>query len=204
MAGPAHNQKHGGGAWPTQEGAAPITCQTCHFETTDPTSTGPSGFYWLDTSGGYTLAGGDPARTNDPAWRATQCATCHAVAGPAPAGTGRVRPLRHVNGRRDVVFDPRTVLPAYASLPAAPDRPTRPYWVTGARMCEPLPPGAVFEGTTLSLHLAGASWDPATKSCAGVACHLVGVTPVWGRPYRSSVAAPNASCCGCHGGSCGR
>jgi hypothetical protein len=108
-----------------------------------------------------------------------------------------------VNGRRDVAFDPRTSLPPYAALPAPPNRPTRPYWVTGARFCEPLPPGAALEGTTLSLHLAGASWDPAAKTCSGVACHLGG-TPVWGKPYRSSVAAPDASCCGCHASRCAR
>jgi predicted CxxxxCH...CXXCH cytochrome family protein len=204
IAGPSHTQKHGGGAWPTTQAAAPITCQTCHFETTDA-KTGPSAFYWLDPSGSYALPGGDPARANDPDWRATQCASCHREGGSAPMPTSPagVLPLRHVNGRRDVVFDPRTALPAYASLPAAPDRPTRPYWVTGARICEPLPAGAVLEGTTLSLHLAGASWNPATKTCAGVACHF-GATPVWGRPYRSSVAAPDASCCGCHGSRCGR
>ncbi len=203
MAGPSHLQKHGGGAWATVQAAAPITCQTCHFETTDPSSTGPSGFYWLETSGRYALPGGDPARASDPAWRATQCATCHGEAGPAPAGSGRVLPLRHVNGRRDVVFDPRTALPPYAALPPAPDRPTRPYWLTAARLCEPLPAGAILEGSTLSLHLAGATWEPGTKRCSGVACHLGGA-PVWGRPYRSEVAAPDASCCGCHANRCAR
>ena len=41
------------------------------------------------------------------------------------AGAGKVRPLRHVNGRRDVAFDPRTALPAISWLPAAPNTPTR-------------------------------------------------------------------------------
>jgi predicted CxxxxCH...CXXCH cytochrome family protein len=202
MAGPSHVQKHGGGAYAAPQGAAPITCQTCHFQTTDTASTGPSGFYWLDTTGTYVLPGGDLARADDPAWRATQCATCHGAAGPAPAGSGRVLPLRHVNGRRDVVFDPRTALPAYAALPPAPDRPTRPYWLTGARLCEPLPSGAILEGSTLSFHLGSASWNAGAKSCSGVACHL-GDTPVWGRPYRSGLTAPDASCCGCHGTRCG-
>jgi predicted CxxxxCH...CXXCH cytochrome family protein len=202
MGGPSHSHKHGGGAHPTPEGAAPITCQTCHFATTDPAGAGPSGFYWLDTTGSYVLPGGDPARLDDPRWRATQCAACHGGGQPAPAGSGRVLPLRHVNGRRDVVFDPRTALPALATLPAAPDRPTRPYWVTNARFCEGVPPGGIFEGRTLSLHLEGARWDPATKSCSGVACHL-GDTPVWGRPYRA-MPAQGTSCCGCHGSRCGR
>jgi predicted CxxxxCH...CXXCH cytochrome family protein len=201
LAGPSHAQKHGGGAHPAAEAAAPITCQTCHFATTDATATGPSGFYWLDTTGGYALPGGDPARADDPAWQATQCGSCHGGAGPAPAGTGRVLPLRHVNGRRDVVFDPRTALPGYATLPPAPDRPTRPYWVTSARFCDALTPAATLEGTTLSLHLGGAQWDPATKSCSGVGCHF-GDAPVWGRGYRVGAAAPGPSCCRCHGSKC--
>lgn len=37
--------------------SAPITCQTCHYDTVDPDHTGPSGVYYLDTSGDYQLAG---------------------------------------------------------------------------------------------------------------------------------------------------
>ena len=153
LAGPAHAQKHGGGAFGPGHAAAPITCQACHFDTTDPTSTGPSGFYWLDTNGTYLLPGGDPARFQDAFWKSTQCASCHKPGG-APTGNGKVLPLRHVNGRRDVVFDTRTQLPTYAGLPAAPNTPTRPYWVTGAYTCDAIPAGAVIEGTTLSMQLS--------------------------------------------------
>ncbi|WP_242339350.1 CxxxxCH/CxxCH domain-containing protein [Anaeromyxobacter sp. SG66] len=199
LGGPAHASKHGSAV--AGEAAAPVTCQTCHYATTDPTATGPSRFYWLDTTGSYVLAGGDPARLADPRWKATQCGTCH-VAGGAPVARGKVLPLTHVNGRRDVVFDPRTALPPLAGLPAAPNTPTRPYWVSPSRFCEAVPAGAVLDGTTLSIELSGAAYDPATKRCSGVACHL-GDAPVWGRQYLVSPASGTASCCRCHSTRCG-
>ncbi|WP_242343295.1 CxxxxCH/CxxCH domain c-type cytochrome [Anaeromyxobacter terrae] len=199
LGGPAHASKHGSAA--PGEAAAPITCQTCHYATTDPTATGPSKFYWLDTTGSYVLAGGDPARLTDPRWKATQCGTCHGAGG-APVLQGKVLPLTHVNGRRDVVFDPRTTLPSIPGLPPAPETPTRPYWVTPARFCEAVPAGAVIEGTTLSIELSGAAYDPATKRCSGVACHL-GDAPVWGRQYLANPTSGTASCCRCHSSRCG-
>ncbi|HSD22114.1 MAG TPA: CxxxxCH/CxxCH domain-containing protein, partial [Anaeromyxobacter sp.] len=197
LGGPSHASKHGGAG----EGAAPITCQTCHYATTDPASTGPSGFYWLDTTGTYVLDGGDPARLTDELWTRTQCVTCHRPNG-APTASGRVMPLRHVNGRPDVLFDPRTVLPSYAGLPPAPDAPTRPYWVSPAQFCEAVPAGAVIEGSTLSIELSGAAYDPATKRCSNVGCHLDD-SPVWGRPYLTQPSSSSvASCCRCHGSRC--
>jgi predicted CxxxxCH...CXXCH cytochrome family protein len=204
LAGALHDTKHGGGVYGASEAAAPITCQTCHYETTDPATTGRSTFYWLDTNGRYVLPGGDPGRSTDPRWQATQCGTCHAPSGPALVASGRVLPLRHVNGRRDVVFDPRTALPPYAGLPEAPDRPSRPYWVTHAAMCDPFPPVAVLDGTTMSFDLSGARWDPATKTCSSVPCHLAD-TPRWGGGYAAKAAGTASSCCACHGGTrCGR
>jgi predicted CxxxxCH...CXXCH cytochrome family protein len=199
LAGPSHAPKHGGGIARPTDGAAPITCQTCHFDTTDPINTGPSGFYYLDTSGRYVLPGGDAQRFSDPRWLATQCSGCHTGApGGAPVGAGKVLPLRHVNGRRDVVFDTRTVLPLYPGLPASPDTPRFPYWVTHAQTCDLLPPSGAVDGTTLSVQLSGAEYDPLTKGCASVACHL-GDTPVWGRQYvTATTAASGASCCRCH------
>ncbi len=200
LGGPNHDTKHGGGVYGGSEAAAPITCQTCHFETTDPANVGPSGFYWLDTTGSYALAGGDPARRDDPRWRASQCSTCHGIGG-APVGQGEVLPLRHVNGRRDVVFDARAALPGYAGLPAAPDRPSRPYWLTHVTFCDPLPAGAALDGTTMSADLSGARWDPETKTCSSVPCHLTD-SPVWGRGYRAQPGG-DSSCCRCHGPRCG-
>jgi hypothetical protein len=92
-----------------------------------------------------------------------------------------------VNGRRDVVFDGRTVLPAIAWLPASPDTPTRPYWVTNAApgvvFPDPAIPDAIQEGATLSAHLASATYDPATKTCSSVACHLLQTQVTWGAPH---------------------
>lgn len=193
LPGPSHGSKHG--RLPGAD-AAPITCQTCHADTVDPAGAGPSGFYYLDTSGGYALAGGglDDA-----------CASCHTGAVGAPAtGSGAVLPLRHVNGVRDVVFDARTSLPAIAWLPAPPNTPTRPYWTTNG-WPGALPPASGYDGTTWSLTLGPegaappASWDPATKTCSNVACHLTSSGPVWGAPYDVNVpVGPALGCCDCH------
>jgi predicted CxxxxCH...CXXCH cytochrome family protein len=188
LPGPWHTSKHGGGAWGPEQDAAPITCQTCHYDTTDPAATGPSGFYWLDTTGDHVLPGG---------LLAYACGACHGRAGGPAAGSGRVLPLRHVNGRRDVVFDPRTTLPDVAWLPAPPNRPTRPYWVTnalpGLALPDPAVPDTVLEGTTMSLHLGSATYDRRTKTCSGIGCHLLDTTAVWGAPHEGQQA-----CSRCH------
>ncbi len=187
LPGPWHTTKHGG-YWPGED-AAPITCQTCHADTVDPASTGPSGFYWLDTTGTYRLPGGQLDFA---------CGSCHGTTGGPPTGAGRVLPLRHVNGRREVAFDPRTALPDLAWLPPPPDRPTRPYWVTHASPLVTIPdpsiPDAIMEGATLSLHLASARYDAAAKTCTSVACHLAQTSVTWGAAYDST-----ASCAACHG-----
>jgi predicted CxxxxCH...CXXCH cytochrome family protein len=181
--------KHGQGTWSPLNDASPITCQTCHAATVDPANTGPSGFYYLDTSGDYLLAG---------AAVHYDCLACHtAGSATAPTGTGRVLPLRHVNGTRDVVFDPRQALPAAAWLPSDPFTPTRPIWVTNAApWVDPLPADAVYDPAvipappagqpwpyaqpTMSLHLGSATWTPATKTCSSVACHLAETSVTWG------------------------
>lgn len=194
MPGPSLFSKHG--KLPGND-AAPITCQTCHADTVDPANTGASGFYYLDTSGSYAFGGGvlDDA-----------CAVCHTGAAGAPAiGTGKVLPLRHVNGTREVVFDARASLPAMAWLPAPPNTPTRPYWVTNASPGY-VPPTSGFDGTTTwSLTLGGvgaappARYDAATKTCSNVACHLESAGPVWGAPYNVNVpVGPAYGCCDCH------
>jgi predicted CxxxxCH...CXXCH cytochrome family protein len=192
LPGPWHGSKHA--VQPGITDAAPVTCQACHFESVDlAAGAGPSGFYWLDTTGDYRLPGGDPARLGSDAYARLDCTTCHQAGGPVPPALGRASPLRHVNGRRDVVFDPRTSLPDLAWLPAAPSRPTRPYWVTGSVT---LPPGvdAIQEGATISMHLAGASYEPATKTCTNVACHLSQSSVAWGTPHAGFQA-----CAACHG-----
>jgi predicted CxxxxCH...CXXCH cytochrome family protein len=190
LMGPWHTSQHGGN-YGAADDAAPITCQTCHFDTTDPASTGPSGFYWLDTTGDYALAG-----NVDPAWLAQQqCNACHGPGG-AATGAGKVLPLRHVNGARDVAFDPRTALPAIAWLPPSPGTPTGPYWMTSASSSMPWPSSVHWNGSTVSFDLAGSSYDRATKTCSNVACHLA-EAPVWGRPYQYYTNS-SATCYLCH------
>jgi predicted CxxxxCH...CXXCH cytochrome family protein len=189
LPGPWHVSKHG--VAPGVTDAAPITCQACHAGTVDlDAGAGPSGFYWLDPSGDYRLPGGDPDRLTSDSYARLDCTTCHASGGP---GAAWVSPLRHVNGRRDVVFDARTTLPDLSWLPPAPDRPTRPYWATG-RVTLPAGGDAVQEGNTVSMHLAGASYDPATKTCSNVACHLFQTSVRWGAPHAGFQA-----CAACHG-----
>ncbi len=67
----------------------------------------------------------------------------------------------HVNGNKDVSFDPVDTI-VYNSNS----------WV-----------------------LTDASYDPATKLCSSVPCHLNQLTPEWGKPYRSSISA---ECNQCH------
>lgn len=202
--GPTFGSKHGRGNWLDLNDASPITCQTCHFATVDPANVGPSGFYYLDTSGDYALAGSVTHY---------DCLACHADGAPvAPTGSGKVLPLAHVNGVRDVVFDPRESLPAIPWLPSAPFTPSLPAWVTNAApLVDPLPAGAVYDpatipapppgqtwpytAATLSLHLGTASWTPETKTCSGVACHLAETSVVWGGAPED-YAGP---CRRCHG-----
>lgn len=187
LPGAFHGSKHGGIT--AGEGAAPITCQTCHADTVDPSATGPSGFYWLDTTGSYQLPGGDPSRLALAEYAALRCTTCHDGVR-AAAGAGRVLPLRHVNGRRDVVFDRRLAVPPLPGAPSGTSAPTRPYWVSDGSPGGALPLDATYDGTTLSLHLGSAAYDPATKSCTSVACHLSETTVRWGTPH--------GTCTRCH------
>jgi predicted CxxxxCH...CXXCH cytochrome family protein len=176
LPGPWHTSYHG--ITPGSLDAGPITCQACHAETVDAAATMAGGFTWLDTSGDYQLPGG---------FLGYACATCHGPTGTAPSGAGRVLALRHVNGRRDVVFDARPDLPAAPAmpwLPVDPDRPTRPYWVTssGAKP-PPTTVDAVASGNTISMRLTSITWDPATKTCAAAACHLNQTSVTWGADH---------------------
>lgn len=195
LLGAWHTSYHG--AWSAGADAGPVTCQTCHEQTVDPVATGPSAFYWLDTAGQYQLPGGDAGRLASAQWQATQCATCHAAGGTAPAGAGRVLPLRHVNGTREVAFDPRTLLPVNAYPGAPTSGLTRPYWVRGlSGPPTSVPPGGLYEPdtSTFSVELSGASYDLATKTCSSVACHLQETQVRWGvTPVGWSTCSP------CHG-----
>lgn len=191
LPGPWHWSRHGGDnadVWGPSQQASPITCQTCHYETADPAATGPSGFYWLNTTGNYVIPGGTLGYG---------CGDCHTAGDPvAPTGAGGVLPLRHVNGRADLAFDPRLTLPAYPALPAFPFTPSRPIFVTDAAISSigpdtirepssiPAPPagGWPYTAKTLSMHLESARYEPSTKTCSNVSCHLVQTTVQWGGP----------------------
>lgn len=196
--GPGHTPQHGNPFGRTEE-SSPMTCQTCHYETTDPASAGPDGFYWLNTSGNYQMPG-----MVDPTIEAGfVCGTCHNPNDPdgRPAvGVGELLPLRHVNGKRDVKFDPRETIPSgVAGLPAAPNTPERPIWFTKASKTQPWPTtGApiTWTGTssnwTRSWSLSNATYDPATKTCTNTSCHVYfenynktgwPTNPVWGMPF---------------------
>lgn len=188
LPGPWHGSWHGEG--PVD--SAPITCQTCHYATVDSSHTGPGGLYYLDTSGDYDLGG----------MLGYSCAACHTGGAGEPAvGAGAVVTARHVDGARDVAFDPRTSVPASATgLPPAPNRPTLPYWTT--EVPGVLPPSSAVDGTTWSFHLADASYDPVDKTCSSVPCHLrqsyPASKPQWA-PLRWGVTpAGMATCDACH------
>jgi len=200
--GGTFGSKHGRGEWPAPNDASPITCQTCHYGTVDPAHTGPSGFYYLDTSGDYGLPG---------AVNHYDCLACHSAgSATAPLAAGKVLPLLHVNGERDVAFDPREVLPSITWLPSAPFTPTFPNWVTSASPGG-LPAGAVFDPATIpppppgqawpfaqptmSFALSNAAYDPPTKTCSSVACHVFQTSVQWG----GAPDAANVGCKACHG-----
>lgn len=205
LPGTFHQSRHGGPlTYGAAERAAPMTCQTCHAETVDPANVAPGGLFYLDTTITSRLPGGAAGRLITTTWKDTQCATCHdGGAASPPAGTGKVRPVRHVNGTRDVAFDGRAAVPAgyFASLGAS--APTRPYFMTDARFpfTTTLPAGAGFDPAapvgfaraTLSYELSGAGYAPATQTCSSVACHL-GNDATWG-VNTFATAAPNCTAC---------
>ncbi len=190
------NSKHGGAGYWSGQSSAPITCQTCHYLTAAPDNAGPSAFYYLDTLGSYELSDALITYTYS-------CLGCHDGTR-APAGSGKVMPHFHVNGARDVAFDTRGDLSgmdaawAAAALPAGPNTPTRPYWFSNGYPLvagiQPMPQDAVNDGSTLSMHLQSAAWNPGTKTCSTVACHFNQTSVQWGGEGGESTSA----CSACH------
>ncbi len=182
LPGPWHTSYHG------TRGSSPITCQTCHFRTVDPANLGPGGFYYLDTEGSYDLGGTGPV----------VCGSCHTGTGTAPAtGSGRIVPLFHVNGTREVEFDRRMSVPSTVTgLPTGANRPRYPYWV--AAIPGTLPPDSAVDGTTFSFNLSNSAYDPATRRCTSVPCHLgqsydPALPMLWGE-----TPVGNVTCNACH------
>jgi predicted CxxxxCH...CXXCH cytochrome family protein len=180
--GPWGNSYHGYTMGAGGYDSAPITCQTCHYRSVDPANTGPSGFYYFDTTGNYSVndpISGQPSIIYDPVTGAGQvgneaCRNCHTgAAGAAPQGIGRALALRHVNGRREVDFDPRSSAGTLAGYPGAPSGPNlKPYWWSGIGRPGQFWNGAVYENGTWSADLLSATYEPATKTCTNVACHI--------------------------------
>jgi predicted CxxxxCH...CXXCH cytochrome family protein len=227
MSGPTHGSKHGGDNPKfrfndPQQAASPITCQACHFDTV---AEAPGQFFFFDPTGSYSFTAAerpfvDPSRTAVPEWAWSQCVTCHA----GETRRGNVLPLRHVNGRRDVAFDRRAALPAGypTGLPPLAGGPVRPYYVTNFTPTVGFEPNpqfrllpdselvAVANTTVVSLvfhtTLESARYDPATKTCSSVGCHVgrksledAGyVGPLqWGQPFQW-YSPTNPLCIGCH------
>jgi predicted CxxxxCH...CXXCH cytochrome family protein len=187
-------------------GASAVTCQTCHFATVSATNTAAanpardpsrpfaSGYYYLDTSGDYVVGAQGSAQ-----WR---CASCHTgKPGEPAAGTGKVRPLYHANGRRDVVFDDRQAVVDYPFV-TGQSNPVLPLWQAPlgttcqgntSEVCGIWQQRSVVNANTWSFRLSNTftdtahpqpapAYDPATKTCWYMGCHLGNPSPVWGAP----------------------
>jgi predicted CxxxxCH...CXXCH cytochrome family protein len=178
--------------------SSPITCQTCHFDTADATNTGAPGFYYLDTTGSYDLGGTGGFTLGGVAVAAYACTACHD--GTPPAQGGKAKPYFHVNGTRDVAFDRRTALTGTPTLPAAPNTPTRPYWLTSTNdltwVATAVGASGGLDGTTVSFALTAATWNATDKTCAGVACHFNRTSAQWGEPL--SANPTTGTCTVCH------
>jgi predicted CxxxxCH...CXXCH cytochrome family protein len=197
--------RHGRGA----NDSAPITCQACHYDTADATNVGPSGFYYLDTSGDYDLGGtgncfggSGPTCSGGMFITAYACTGCHT--GTPPAQGGRARPYYHVNGTRDVSFDRRTTVTGTPTPLNVALTPTRPYWLTAPGSFSAIDTTGHIDGTaivagttwsTLSVDLATASWNATTKTCSSVDCHFFRTTVQWGEPLSSSPTTGNCIIC---------
>ena len=105
---------------------------------------------------------------------------------------------------------PREALPAIPWLPSPPFTPTRANWVTDANpggvpagavndpeIIPPPPPGQTwpFTSPTLSFTLSISAYEPTTRTCTSVACHVFQTSVQWG-------GAPDPeflACKACHG-----
>jgi predicted CxxxxCH...CXXCH cytochrome family protein len=193
--------------------AAPITCQTCHSQTVDPAATGRSGFYWLNTTGSYTVQ-------SDPGYK---CTDCHGNSTfpwtPTPTtGNGGVLPLKHVNGKRDVRFDDRRLAPQVSGwVPTGGNgAPIYAFWTDPSGMgwtvdiCTSGPNGppcsdgrTSFTGSTWSLYLVNSyngqnTYDAANKTCLNISCHLNQVSVKWGTDYNDTTTIGREGCNACH------
>jgi predicted CxxxxCH...CXXCH cytochrome family protein len=69
--------------------------------------------------------------------------------------------------------------------------------MTGTQQSLPYPAWVSWSGGTVSFGLNTSTYDPATKACSNVACHLAEEHPVWGTPYQY-YTNNSAACYTCH------
>lgn len=179
----------------TRGEAAPLTCQACHYDTVDPANVLPGRLFYLDTTVRTSLPGATSFATGE-----HLCQACHDGQSGRPAGgAGRALPLRHVNGKREVVFDPRSTVPAGYQAGKVSPAPVRPYFVASAfdnlYGVPPVTAATVVDGATISFPLGEARYDPATKSCSTVACHFKdAAASQWGEGYATQQPGGCATC----------
>jgi predicted CxxxxCH...CXXCH cytochrome family protein len=177
--------------WVGETYSGPSKCSHCHDyppRSAPPSNVGAGqGHAWIDPNGYedghfWNMGQGWPI----------QCRRCHAstVGADLPkaawhygAGAGEIvfdaamaitGFATHVNGRKDVAF-------AYSPAGCDSGHPDLPY-----------SPGDGYPVPCLQK----ATFDPATRSCANVECHLAQTKVTWGAPYRPDDSA--TECDSCH------
>ena len=151
----------------TAWGGAALTCSGCHGNPTESTFADNDGgagdsHSWMDSYGYQNL------HTYNMGFAPVSCRYCHndtvkqvnsyTVDGMGVRTLGDV-PItgfaKHVNGSNDVSFDKQN----------------------------PFVYDSYYSGT-ISMSLAGATYDPASKNCSNVSCHREQTVVKWGTPYR--------------------
>lgn len=148
-------------------GAPALTCSGCHGNPTQNSYLNNDGgagdsHSWIDPYGYQNL------HTYNMGYDPVSCKVCHydtvKQVNSFTSDGYDVRTLgdvpitgfaKHVNGKKDVVFDKEN-----------------PYVYES------------YYGGTTTVSLANATYDPATRTCSNVACHISQTTVKWGTPYR--------------------
>jgi predicted CxxxxCH...CXXCH cytochrome family protein len=161
-------------------GSAPLTCSGCHGNPTQTSSPGNDGgagdsHSWIDPYGYQNL------HTWNMGYAPISCQYCHNDTvkqlntytedsmGVRTLGDVPVNNFtKHVNGRNDVAFDKQNPFV---------------YSTSGSG--------------NIPMSLANATYDPVTKNCSNVSCHIQQTTVPWGKPYRWYNY--DSECDSCHG-----
>jgi predicted CxxxxCH...CXXCH cytochrome family protein len=161
-------------------GGAPLACSGCHAnppQTSSPANDGGAGdsHSWIDPLGYQNL------HTWNMGYAPISCKYCHndtvKQLNTFTEDSMGIRTLgnvpissysKHVNGTNDVAFDRQNPF-VYSS----------------------------YGSGTIPMSLANATYDPATKNCSNVSCHIQQTTVPWGKPYRWYNY--DSECDSCHG-----